>query len=72
MTYSKFAMFNVFGGILWVFSMVLGGYALGSVIPNIDKYIHYVIIIVVFLSLLPPVYEWWRERRRIAAEKSAA
>lgn len=71
MTYSKFAMFNVFGGILWVFSMVLGGYALGSVIPNIDKYIHYVIIIVVFLSLLPPLYEWWRERRRIAAEKSA-
>lgn len=72
MTYSKFAMFNVFGGILWVFSMVLGGYALGSVIPNIDKYIHYVILIVVFLSLLPPVFEWWRERRRIAAEKSAA
>jgi membrane-associated protein len=72
MTYSKFALFNVFGGILWVFSMVLGGYALGSVIPNIDKYIHYVIIIVVFLSLLPPVYEWWRERRRMAAEKSAA
>ncbi len=72
MTYSKFAAFNVFGGILWVFSMVLGGYALGSVIPNIDKYIHYVIAIVVFLSLLPPVFEWWRERRRMAAEKTAA
>lgn len=72
MTYSKFAMFNVFGGILWVFSMVLGGYALGSVIPNIDKYIHYVILVVVFLSLLPPVFEWWRERRRTAAEKGAA
>ncbi len=72
MTYSKFAAFNVFGGILWVFSMVLGGYALGSVIPNIDKYIHYVIAVVVFLSLLPPVFEWWRERRRMAAEKTAA
>ena len=72
MTYSKFAAFNVFGGILWVFSMVLGGYALGSVIPNIDKYIHYVIVVVVFLSLLPPVFEWWRERRRMAAEKTAA
>lgn len=72
MTYSKFAMFNVCGGILWVFSMVLGGYALGSVIPNIDKYIHYVILVVVFLSLLPPLYEWWRERRRTAAEKGAA
>jgi membrane-associated protein len=72
MTYSKFALFNVFGGILWVFSMVLGGFMLGSMIPNIDKYIHYVIIIVVFLSLMPPVYEWWRERRRLAAEKRAA
>ena len=72
MTYSKFALFNVFGGILWVFSMVLGGYALGSMIPNIDKYIHYVIAVVVFLSLMPPLYEWWRERRRLAAEKRAA
>ncbi|MCC6745439.1 MAG: VTT domain-containing protein [Acidobacteria bacterium] len=71
MTYSKFAAYNVFGGLLWVFSMVLGGYALGSVVPNIDKYIHYVIVIVVFLSLLPPVIEWWRERRRNAAEKRA-
>lgn len=71
MTYSKFAAYNVFGGLLWVFSMVLGGYALGSVVPNIDKYIHYVIVIVVFLSLLPPFIEWWRERRRNAAEKRA-
>lgn len=72
MTYSKFAMYNVAGGLLWVFSMVLGGYALGSVIPNIDKYIHYVIIVVVFLSLLPPFIEWWRERRRLAAERPPA
>lgn len=71
MTYSKFAAYNVFGGLLWVFSMVLGGYALGSVVPNIDKYIHYVIVIVVFLSFLPPFIEWWRERRRNAAEKRA-
>lgn len=72
MTYSKFALYNVTGGLLWVFSMVLGGYALGSIVPDIDKYIHYVIVIVVFLSLLPPIIEWWRERRRNEAEKRAA
>lgn len=68
MGYKRFATFNVFGGLSWVFSMVLGGYLLGNIVPNIDKYIHYVIIAVVFLSILPAVIEWWRERRRAAAE----
>jgi len=72
MSYPTFATYNVLGGLLWVFSMVLGGYALGSVVPNIDKYIHVVIGVVVFLSLLPPVYEWWHERRRAAAERMVA
>lgn len=66
MTYRNFAVFNIAGGLLWVFSMVLGGYLLGQLIPDIDKKIHYVIIVVVFLSLLPPIIEFLRERRRAA------
>ena len=47
-------------------SMILLGYFLGSQIPNIDKNIHYVIVVVIFLSFIPPIIEVLKERRRSA------
>jgi membrane-associated protein len=67
MHYRRFALFNIVGGIGWVFSMTMIGYALGRLIPNIDAHIEKVIIIVVFLSILPGIIEWWKERRRAKA-----
>ena len=64
MNYRRFVSFNVFGGILWVNSMVLLGYTLGSKIPNIDKHIHLVIAVVVFLSILPGIIEYLRARSK--------
>jgi membrane-associated protein len=63
MDYRKFVTFNVVGGILWVWSTSLLGYSLGRVVPDIDRHIHIVIVVVVFLSLLPGVYEYWKARR---------
>jgi membrane-associated protein len=63
MNYRKFVFYNIFGGVLWVFSMVLIGYGLGRSIPNLDRHIHWVIAIVVFLSILPGIIEVWRARR---------
>ena len=34
--------------------MTTAGYALGSAIPNIESRIHYVVAVVIFISLLPP------------------
>jgi len=62
MTYRRFASFNVIGAIIWITSMTLTGYLLGSFIPNIDKNIHIVVAIVIFLSLLPAVIAWARSR----------
>ena len=67
MNYRKFVSFNIFGGILWVWSMVLLGYFLGSAIPNINTHIHLVIAIVVFLSILPAIIEALRARTKKAA-----
>jgi membrane-associated protein len=67
MNYRRFVTFNVVGGILWVWSMLLTGYFLSSVIPNIDKHIELVIVMVVFLSILPAVIEVLRNRRSKAA-----
>jgi membrane-associated protein len=58
MKYTKFASFNIIGAVLWVPGMLLIGYFLGSTIPNIDKNIHYVIIAVVFISLLPGIVKY--------------
>lgn len=60
MGYRKFAVYNVVGGVLWVMSMTLGGYFLGQLVPDIEENIHYVIAIVIFLSLLPPGIAWLR------------
>ena len=60
MTYRDFALFNIAGGILWISSMLGIGFFLGRVIPNIDTYIHIVIGIVIFLSILPGIISYLR------------
>lgn len=62
MTYKRFIAYNVVGGVGWVLSMLLGGYFLGQVIPNIQKNIDKVIVVVIFLSLLPIIIKYLRER----------
>jgi membrane-associated protein len=64
MDYKRFISYNVFGGVGWVLSMVLGGYFLGQVVPNIHKNIDKVIIIVIFLSLLPIMIKVAREKMK--------
>jgi membrane-associated protein len=63
MEYSRFLFFNVFGGALWVLSMSLIGYYLGH-FAWVKKNIEIVIVIVVFVSLLPGIIAYARERRR--------
>jgi membrane-associated protein len=66
MPYSRYLMFDIFGGVLWVGAMILGGYFLGRSVPNIGQRIHYVIAVVVVLSLLPAVISILRARRAVA------
>jgi membrane-associated protein len=67
MSYLKFATYNVVGGAGWVLSMTLLGYGLGNTIPNLDQHIEKVIVIVIAVSLLPGLVEWWRAKRRARA-----
>jgi len=64
--YRRFVAFNVVGGFLWVWSMALLGFSLGHTIPDIDRHIHLVILVVVFLSILPGIIEFLRSRGRVA------
>jgi membrane-associated protein len=71
MPYRRFAVYNIVGGFLWVFSMVFAGYFLGSAVENafgikLEDHIEKVVIVVVLLSLLPPLYEYLKSRREKA------
>ena len=73
MEYRTFLFFNVFGGVLWVFSMVLAGYFLPSILNpvlenvfgtgfEIQRHIEKVVLVVVFLSVLPIVFGWLKSK----------
>ena len=61
MNYRRFVAFNVFGGMGWVLSMTLIGYYLGQ-FEWVRKNIELVIVIVVFLSILPGIIAFVREK----------
>ena len=63
MHYRTFVMYNVVGGLAWVWGMLFTGYFLGRFIPGIDEHIDIVIVVVIFLSLLPGIISWLRQRR---------
>lgn len=67
MTYRRFAIYNVVGGIGWVASMTLTGYFLGRIVPDIDRHLHIVVAVVIFLSLLPAIIAYLRNRLRTRA-----
>jgi membrane-associated protein len=62
MPYGRYVAYDMAGGVLWGAGMILGGYFLGRQIPNISENIHYVIAVVIFLSLLPPAISILRGR----------
>lgn len=67
MRYRTFLTFNVFGGIGWVASMTLAGFLLGRSIPDIEHQIHWVVGVVIVLSFMPLIREWFQARRKDAA-----
>lgn len=77
MNYRTFVTYNIGGGILWVWSMIGGGYLLADVTNrmgfDIKKHLHTVIVVVIFLSILPGLWEIAKEkgfwRRKVAEEE---
>ncbi len=57
----RFWFFNISGGICWVVGFLLAGYFFGN-IPAVKRNFEFVILGIVFVSLLPVVIEWYRSR----------
>jgi len=65
MPFRAYTAYNVLGAVLWIWSMLFFGYFLGRYIPGIENHITKVILVVIFLSLLPGIVSWARERARV-------
>lgn len=66
MEYRKFVTYNIFGGILWVVLMCGSGYWLVKLFPAVEEYLHYIIVGIIILSVLPILYEWLQHKRSSA------
>jgi membrane-associated protein len=68
-----FTTYNVVGGFIWGVGVTVAGYILGEAIgSDIDKYLLPIIALIVVLSILPPLIEMLRERRRNRATSTVS
>jgi membrane-associated protein len=67
MNYWQFARYNIVGAILWVGICVVGGYLFGNIRVVKDNF-ELVILMIIFLSILPAMIEYYLTRRRGPAE----
>jgi membrane-associated protein len=62
MSYARFALYNVVGGVAWVVSLTMAGYWFGGWKPIADHF-EFVVVMIVFISILPIVVEYAKARR---------
>lgn len=56
MDYKRFLAFNLIGGIMWAIGVTLTGFYLGSMIPDVDKYLLPIIGLIIIASVLPGLH----------------
>ncbi len=62
MSYLRFALYNVTGAVVWILLFLIGGYLFGKQ-PFVEKNFHLVIGMIILISLIPPLWEFWRARQ---------
>lgn len=63
MRYKNFMSYNLFGGFFWTFGITLMGYFLGRVIPDVDKYLLPIVLVIIIVSILPSIVHVIQESR---------
>lgn len=65
MDFRRYLTFSAIGGVLWAAGVTLLGYFLGN-FEFVKKNIEFILILVVFISIVPIIFEWIRHRRERA------
>ena len=68
MAFSRFVLFSIGAGILWVVSVTLAGYEFGQ-IPVVKNNFELVVLGIIAVSLIPPVVGFLRSRGRRQEEE---
>jgi len=63
MSYSRFASYNIIGALAWVISFLFLGYFFGG-LPVIKDNFTLVVFAIIILSILPPVFELLRGKKK--------
>jgi membrane-associated protein len=69
MRYGYFISYNIFGGILWTALFIFAGFFFGN-LEIIQKNFSLVVIAIVFISVLPMVYEYLKSRKARPAQSN--
>lgn len=64
MSYKKFMSYNIIGGTVWIFSFISLGYFFGN-LPAVKGNLKLVMVAIIFLSILPGVIEYLREKQKL-------
>ncbi len=62
MPWHRYMKWNVIGGFVWVMGVTLAGYFLGRRIPGMEHYILAISLGIIFVSALPAVWHFWKNR----------
>jgi membrane-associated protein len=63
MNYRYFLTFNIIGGFGWTVGLTCLGYFLGNMIPDVDKYLLPIILVIIVVSLLPSIWHIYQENK---------
>lgn len=63
MNYKTFLAYNIMGAFIWGVSVTLLGFFLGSVIPNVDRYLLPILLVIILVTAFPAAREMWKMRK---------
>jgi len=70
MSYGRFLLYNIVGGIVWVVVFTLGGYYFGR-LPFVQDNFTIVVLAIILISVLPAAYEFLKSRLESSKEAQA-
>lgn len=63
MEYMTFLKYNIIGALIWSVGVTVAGYVLGSVIPDAERYILPLAILIIATSFIPVVMEYIQKKK---------
>lgn len=70
MNYGRFITYNIVGGVAWVTIFTFGGYYFGN-LPFVKENFSLVVIAIIFISVVPMIFEFIKQRTSGAKEAGA-